>query len=183
MKKKIYVLILCVLIVLLLIFLYFLKGRNKSEENKKDYGKLMEVSYSCSGDMLGNHYKISLDTQNNVLSVSDAKMHSDPILIREYKVLSNDKVDHIKSLISDFDLPKLSDAENDDNLFVYDACTPHFTFIYKTGKKSYDQEYYSFSMYYKMTRFESEALYKIKKDLESLQIADNLINEYYKESD
>ena len=183
MKKKLWIFIICVLIILLLSLLYFLKEKSKNDNSKKNYGTLVEVSYSCSGNMLGNHYGITLDIENNILSVENAEIHSDPILQKTYNATDKNTIEDITNLINDLDLPKLSNSEIDENLFVYDACTPTFGFVYKTGKNSYDKKYYSVSMYYKMTQIEYDAFYEIKKDLESLEIENNLISELYKETD
>ena len=52
------------------------------------YGNLKSIEYSNSGNMLGNVYTVEatrVDDGSTVVTVREAKMHSDPIQVGEYR--------------------------------------------------------------------------------------------------
>ena len=78
-----------------------LQGSDGSTKEGDVYGKLRSVTYSDSGDMLGNLYTVEAyraDDGSTVVTVREAKMHSDPIEVGEYRA-DDDLLDQVSAVI------------------------------------------------------------------------------------
>lgn len=179
-KKYLYVIFLVITIIIVSIIIVF----NNLDENKeyKDYGNLIEVSYSCSGDMLGNVLDISLDLTNNKVEYLYAISHDEHITKTVYSV-DKTNVNSIKKLVDAYRIADLNKLDIDDKLFVYDACTPTLALTYKTGKKDYNREYYSVSYYYNIDIVKRNIINEIRDDLYHLLIKENIIESLIVEND
>ena len=176
MKKKTIIITLSIIILIsIALIIYFLIHPKKENIKKKDYGELLEVEYSCSGDMLGNIYNVNLDFLNNKLTVENANMHSDPINVSIYNVDKKD-ITKIKNLVVDYNIPDLEKGKIDDTLFLYDACSPTLRLVFKTGNKSYDRKYYSISYYYNVDKIKRDVINEIRDNLRNLIDEDNLVS-------
>lgn len=148
--------------------------KNKNINNYKDYGTLIKVSYSCSGDMLGNVSEVSLDLIDNKVEYLYADSHDEPVIKTTYKV-DNEKLKNIKKLVDAYNLADLEKLDIDDRLFVYDACSPTLSLVYKTGSKDYNKEYYSISYYYNIDIIRRIVINDVRDKLYDLLDNNNII--------
>ncbi|MBO4600740.1 MAG: hypothetical protein J5634_00690 [Bacilli bacterium] len=183
-KKSKYILFILILLIITIagICALYIKNNEKDKKNEKDYGDLVEVTYSCSGDMLGNTHSIKLDIKKRTVTLSDAEMHSDPIIKTIYKVDRN-KINIIKDLIDRYKVASYDDLEIDDTLFVYDACSPSLKLEYITGPKNYNREYYNISYYYNLPDISRLVINTVRDDLYDLLIDENIISATVVEAD
>ena len=108
MKKKvtIYLIIIVIAVASLTAFVVIKKGcfsryskeLNKIINKKTDSGELISISYSCSGDMLGNISSSTLTMETKLLLVKERVVHSDPLTTATYKVSDKD-VKEIKDTV------------------------------------------------------------------------------------
>ena len=193
--KKVYFSIATLFIFTMLVFLAygFVKGsyENKHELSPLDkllkeevkVGELLEVSYSNSGDMLGNTDSIDVDLKEKVLKTSYADMHSDPLQIKEYKI-TNENVAKIKSIVERNNLPAFSFLEYDDTRFAYDAPTQYISLDYdNTSVGGSKFKTYGINYYFDIPEGGYELLNELVVYLRSLEKEENLIKEYLEERD
>ena len=178
MKKKIFIPIICfVVLILLIIFLcLFVFQKKESKKPKKDYGTLIEISYSCSGDMLGNIYEVDVSIPYKEVTIKESNAHNDPITESRYRLTDTKTLDEIEKIIKAYDLPSLDNSPIDDEYFVYDACSPNISLKYRVGRRSYDNEYYNISFYAKMSDTERKELGILEKNIYKLINSDNLLS-------
>lgn len=72
-----------------------------SDKGATMYGNLKSIEYSNSGNMLGNVYSVEAsraDDGSTVVTVREAKMHSDPVQVGEYRA-DDDLLDQIETVI------------------------------------------------------------------------------------
>ena len=149
MKRKI-ILILSIIIFISLLILIYYKYIKKADNEEKNvnYGDLIEVSYSCSGNMLGNVYNIKLEEK---------------IEIDKNEITGKNNI------------ASLDDGIIDETLFVYDDCSPNLKLEYKTKNGKYSFDYYNISYYYKMSKTKRNVINKVRDELSNLLIDDNVL--------
>ena len=95
---------------------------------ERRYDKLLEISYSCSGDMNGNVDKITLDVDNKTITHEYKAIHSDPLKVRKNKV-SEKNIKQLKKQIYKYNFPLWKDLE-DSEFVALDAPSCTLTFTY-----------------------------------------------------
>lgn len=178
MKKKLIISLICSIVLILLIIFLCKLIFHKKENNTdvKDYGTLIEIAYSCSGDMSGNVYKIEVSIPYKEIIVQESDAYNEPIVESRYRLVDTKTVNKIENIINKYDLPSLDGADIDDNYFVYDACSPNIKLKYRVGKRSTNNEYYNISFYAKMSNSQRKELSIIENYLYKLVSEDNFLS-------
>lgn len=193
--KKVYSMCAISFIIMILVFIVYgiVKDANENKhelspldkllKEKVEVGELIGVSYSNSGDMLGNTDSISVDLKEKVLKTKYANMHSDPLQVKEYKI-TNEDVAKIKSIVIRNNLPAFSFLEYDNTRFAYDAPTTHISLEYdNTSIGGSKYKTYGINYYYAIPDGGYELLNELVRYIRFLEKDENLIKEYLEESD
>ena len=148
-KKEILIIIAGSLLLLLIIFLiYNYLKHNQKHLSKKllkrkiNYDKLIEISYSNSGNMNGNIDYLVIDLVKKTFKTEYKVYHSDPLLIKEYEFPKD--IDNLVNKIKEYNLPAYKDLRINTNLIAMDASIKTITLVYDNsninGKKN---DYYT----------------------------------------
>ena len=189
-KYKLILIALCILVFILVlgvgIYQAFKKDKEESKyseeltkliNTKMELKDLREISYSCSGDMLGNLYDISLNLKTKVVTLRNSNEHSDPIDVYEYSV-TDDDIKGLTSKVKEYNLAAWSKQPYDDSYFVYDACSPNIQLTYFDEKEDSYDDTYNISFYFKLPDDARTILEEIRTDIQNLANDGNLIVNY-----
>ncbi len=167
--------ILLVIIIIALIIVLRRKPKLKRIINdKKDLGKLIEITYSNSGDVNGNTDFISLDLRKNKMTVEYRSTYSEPLKVKEYSVSNIDK---ILKMIDEYNLPAWKVLPINPSNIVFDAAIKTIIFSYEKDNKI---EYYNIDFNMEIEQFGRDILNDFLKEFFLLKNKDNLIKEYAK---
>ena len=133
-------------LVLFLIYNYFKHNQKylskKLLKKKINYDKLIEITYSNSGDSNGNIDYLVIDLLKKELRTEYKIYHSDPLLIREYEYPKD--INNIVDKIKEYNLPAYRDLSINPNTIAMDRAIKTITFVYNNkdinGK---NKEYYT----------------------------------------
>ena len=152
-------------------------------QNQETTGKLQEVSYSNSGDSLGNLYSITTaEGADGALIVieREARMHSIPITVREYRAPA-DLLERIKGIADTAGMKDWGDLPASD-LFPLDAPTPTITLAYASDDPDDPfPEWVSFTRWDELPEGGEEAFGTVRDELLACVSEENLIREYEEE--
>ena len=179
MKKKIgLIIVLLVLVVLTGGCLNKKESKtNKETTEKKDYGELVEITYSDSGDMNGNIDAITIDVVESTMKKEYSTGINEPIAVTVYNV-KREEIEKLAETIIKYDLPSLSDLPLDEEMMPLDASTPILTFTYdKEGKYGRDT-WYSINFYTKIPDKKREILNELVKSIRDLEDSGVIVNKY-----
>ena len=144
----------------------------------KTYDKLIDITYSSSGDMNGNTDSLSLDIESKILRQEFRKEHSDPLQITEYSV-STQEIEDIISYIEKYNFPEWQSLKTSSEIAL-DAPTTGISFTYDNSKKSgSSRELYYVDYNMLMPEDGKQALYDLADSLQNLK--KNKIKEYVEE--
>ena len=163
------------ILVLCFVGIIFIGGKMNILNSKCD--KIISISYSNSGDMLGNVDSTTLNEDKMIMTTKYATTHSDPIEITEYRV-SKEDIEKINAIIKKNNIHKLSKLPMGD-LFAYDAATPILTITCDNSKIGGSSlEFYSINYYMKLSKKNREQLKEVTDNLFSLKKEENKIKTY-----
>ena len=132
------------------------------KNNNESTSKLIEVSYSNSGDSNDNIYKITLNITKKTIITEYKAIHSDSLEVKKYKVSSNN-IDKIVKLIEKNHLINYTNLPIDTDFIAYDAPSKSLGFVYINEKNN--KECYSISY---NSKFPQGALNKVKEVTKNL---------------
>jgi len=148
---------------------------------KKTYDKLLEITYSCSGNSNGNIYRITLDIVNNKVIKEEKEYYSDPLKITEYSILEED-IKMIEKEIEEYNFPEWKDEQRDFEMIALDAATAHLTFQYDNSNiGGHQKEFYGIDFDLKLAKDCNEVLNDFAVKIQNLVKEENKIKEYMKE--
>ena len=165
------------IIIIIITLILVLRKRPKLKKimkDKKDLGKLIEITYSNSGDSNGNTDFVSLDIKKMKIVTEYRTTHSDPLKVKEYKV---NNIDKILDYINKYNIPCWNSLPIDTNHLVLDAAIKTVVFSYKKDDKI---DYYNIDFNMDIESFGREILNDFVKEFLLLKKKDNLIKEYTK---
>ena len=139
--------------------------------------KIISISYSNSGDMLGNVDSTTLNEDKMIMTTKYATTHSDPIEVTEYSI-TKENIEEINTMIKKNQITRLSKLPMGE-LFAYDAPTPILTITCdnsKIGGSSYES--YSINYYMKLSKKNKLDLNKVTDYLFSLRKEENKVKTY-----
>ena len=119
------------LIIIIIALIIVLKRRPKLKKiikDKKDFGKLVEITYTNSGDVNGNTDFISLDVNKMKVTVEYRSNYSEPLKVKEYKVSNIDK---ILKMIDEYNLPAWKVLPINPSNIILDAAIKTIIFSYE----------------------------------------------------
>lgn len=149
MKKEILFIIAGVILLLIIIFLIYryLKYNEKHLsrrllKRKIKYDKLIEISYSCGGDVNGKMDYIVIDLLKKKITSEYKAYYTDPITIREYEYPDN--ILELENKIREYNLPAYKDIPLNPFLIQKDASIKTITFVYDNSSINGNKnEYYT----------------------------------------
>lgn len=179
MGIKEYILIMASILLVIIIFalIVILKKKPKLKKiikNKKDLGELLEITYSNSGDSNGNTDFVSLDIKKKKMITEYRCIHSDPLIVKEYKV---NNYDVILDYINKYNIPAWNTLPIDPNHIALDAPIKTITFSYQNNNKV---EYYNIDFNMMIEPLGRNILNDFVKEFLLLKKKENLIKEYKK---
>ena len=145
----------------------------KKNSEMKDYGELVEITYSDSGDMNGNIDAVTIDVKESIMKKEYSPGIDQKIEVTTYNV-SRDEVEELIDMINENDLPSLDGLPLDEEMMPLDASTPILTFEYDT--KSGKKEWYSINFYTKIPKNKMEVLNKITTKIHELEDNGVIVN-------
>ena len=152
----------------------------KLMNKKKEQNKLLEISYSNSGNSLGNLEKHTIDIDNLILTTEIAEMHSIPIEVTEYTITKED-IEYLTDIIEKYNLPAWSTLEIDTDHIALDAPTKTITLTYDNSKEGGYKKWYSISYDMKLPKEGYDILNNFKSYIISKETEENIIKSYKKE--
>ena len=173
MNKWVIIGIVLVLVVLSFIFLFLRRNVR--------HGEYIRISYSSSGNMLGNTDEVSLDIKDKELTTRFAQAHNEPIHVVKYKVEDNDVKD-ILEMIDSYNYLVLARRKTDKKMFALDG--PATKVVITTNDKpigGYSSNEHSIYYDYKLSSSEREKVREIEKKLHLFIKEDNKIDEFDEE--
>ena len=165
------------LIIIIIALIIVLKRRPKLKKiikDKKDFGKLVEITYTNSGDVNGNTDFISLDVNKMKVTVEYRSNYSEPLKVKEYKVSNIDK---ILKIIDEYNLPAWKVLPINPSNIILDAAIKTIIFSYEKDNKI---EYYNIDFNMEIEQFGKDILNEFLKEFFLLKNKDNLVKEYTK---
>jgi len=138
--------VLFLLFISFLIYHYFKHNQkylSKKLLNKKiNYDRLIEITYSNSGDSNGNIDFLIIDLLRKSLKTEYKIYHSDPLLIREYEYPKD--INNIVDKIKEYNLFAYRDLSINPNNIALDRAIKSLTFVCDNSKiNGKDKEYYT----------------------------------------
>ncbi len=147
-----------------------------------EYGALQSANYTDSGDMNGNLYSVEAKRADDgavTVVVREAKMHSDPISVGEYRA-PDDLLDQVNVIVDKAGMKEWGELPLSE-FIALDASTPHVSLTYESADPNeMFPIWLSFSTTYEMPDG-GEALYAIRDCLKSCITEENLIRTYVEE--
>ena len=191
--------VLLLILVTILIVILFIQNKKKEEimENNnnskyseellllinkdRDYDKLLEISFSKSGNMEGNVDESTLYIEKEILIHKEKAVHSDPLQVTEYKVNKKDILKLLKQ-IDEYNFPAWKDLEEYNEITAIDAPSKKMIFTYDNSKNGGPElDWYVIDFDKKMPDDGYIALKNFKDDLLKLIKKENKIKEYEEE--
>ena len=166
-----------ILVIIIIALIKILSKRPKLKKiikEKKELGKLVEITYSNSGDVNGNTDFVSLDIVNMKMITEYRSSYSNPLKVKEYKV---DNVDKLLDTIDKYNIPCWNKLPIDTSNIMLDAPIKTLTFSYE---KNNIIEYYNIDFNMMIEPFGRDILNDFVKEFLLLKKKDNLIKEYTK---
>ena len=175
MKKKIGLIIVLLSLVVIAGGCFNKKSTKNTNEKieKKDYGELVEITYSDSGDMNGNIDALTIDVKQSTMKKEFSRGIDEPIEVTVYNI-DRDEVDKLADIIINNDLPSLDDLPLDEEMMPLDASTPVLTFEYDT--KNGRKEWYSINFYTKIPEKKMEVLKEFVKEMREFEDSGVVVN-------
>ena len=155
-------------------------GLKKIKNMNIEYGTLMSVRYSSSGDMNGNIDSTELKRQEDgsyIIETRFKQYYFEPIQCKEYSV-SQESVNELESIIKEYNLIYWDKIDAED-LYILDGPQSSLDFVYDesvNGGSKYKS--YGFSIDKEFAEEESKIIKEFKDKLLSLINNENLIREY-----
>lgn len=155
-------------------------GLKKIKNMNVEYGTLMSVRYSSSGDMNGNIDSTELKRQEDgsyIIETRYTQQYSEPMQCKEYSV-SQESVNELESIIKEYNLIYW-DKIDAEQLYILDGPQSSLDFVYDesaNGGSKYKS--YGFSTDKEFAEEESKIIKEFKDKLLSLINSENLIREY-----
>ena len=155
-------------------------GLKKIKNMNIEYGTLMSVRYSSSGDMNGNIDSTELKRQEDgsyIIETRYTQQYSEPMQCKEYSV-SQESVNELESIIKEYNLIYW-DKIDAEQLYILDGPQSSLDFVYDesaNGGSKYKS--YGFSTDKEFAEEESKIIKEFKDKLLSLINSENLIREY-----
>ena len=155
-------------------------GLKKIKNMNIEYGTLMSVRYSSSGDMNGNIDSTELKRQEDgsyIIETRYTQQYSEPMQCKEYSV-SQESVNELESIIKEYNLIYW-DKIDAEQLYILDGPQSSLDFVYDesaNGGSKYKS--YGFSIDKEFAEEESKIIKEFKDKLLSLINNENLIREY-----
>ena len=191
MKKKFIVIITMIFIIAITSFTIaiIINNRKKGDNNdnnkySKELTKIMnmnvssgtikKISYSCSGDMLGNIYDNVIDIESETLIVSEREVHNEPLTIKTYKV-SKDDLNELKNIINKYNMIAWDNFPKENKYEVLDACYPKVSIEFYLPKLHKDK-YIDLCTYQNLPDDALDIVLDLKKRITSLDQESNLID-------
>ena len=176
---KVYILIgasilLIIFIVALICVLRKKPKLKKIIKDKKDLGKLVEITYSNSGDSNGNTDFVCLDIDKMIMTTEYRSNYSDSLKIKKYRV---DSIDKILEYIDKYNIPSWNKLPMNTDIIVLDAPIKSITFSYQKDNKI---DYYNIDFNMMIEPFGRDILNDFVKEFLLLKKKDNVIKEYTK---
>ena len=106
---------------------------DKLKENKIDLGKIISISYTNSGGMMGAFHNTSLSFEDKKLTVTNKDWHHAPKIEKVY-ITDESVLDKISKLIIDNNLASWNDIPVNNYFIAYDAPTSNMYITFE--KKS-----------------------------------------------
>lgn len=152
-------------------------GAVKLEELKRrrlDLGKLLEVSYTSSGGMMGSFYNTTLYIDNKELVTTKRTWHHDDTVIRKYR--ADDKLlNKILKVIDENNLGAWSEIPIDRSKMAYDMES-------STMSLRYEQTEVVISLLIYMDEEENKVFFNLRDLIYSIANDNTLISEEIKEN-
>ena len=95
--------------------------------NKIEYEKLLTVSYSNSGNMIGNIYEIDIDLSEKIIKEQSSLENGMPITVVEYK-MTDENVNDIEAIVRKYNFIGWKDLPLDEENIVLDDSTVNLSF-------------------------------------------------------
>ena len=155
-------------------------GLKKIKNMNVEYGTLMSVRYSSSGDMNGNIDSTELKRQEDgsyIIETRFKQYYFEPMQCKEYSV-SQESVNELESIIKEYNLIYW-DKIDAEQLYILDGPQSSLDFVYDesaNGGSKYKS--YGFSTDKEFAEEESKIIKEFKDKLLSLINSENLIREY-----
>ena len=155
-------------------------GFKKIKNMNVEYGTLMSVRYSSSGDMNGNIDSTDLKRQEDgsyIIETRFKQYYFEPMQCKEYSV-SQESVNELESIIKEYNLIYWDKIDAED-LYILDGPQSSLDFVYDesvNGGSKYKS--YGFSIDKEFAEEESKIIKEFKDKLLSLINNENLIREY-----
>lgn len=165
------------LIIIIITLILVLKKRPKLKKimkDKKDLGKLIEITYSNSGDSNGNTDFVSLDIKKMKIVTEYRTTHLDPLKVKEYKI---ENIDKILDYIDKYNIPAWNILPIDPDIIIFDAPIKSIIFSYEKDNKI---NYYTIDFNMMIEPFGREILNDFVKEFLLLKKKENLIKDYTK---
>lgn len=108
------------------------KSLNRIINRKVKYDKLMEISYSNSGNMRGNVENLVIDVSENIIKYRYSEGFDIPVLVTEYSI-SDEEINKLNELIKKYNFPAWSNLPRSD-LIVYDAPSKSINLSYDNSR-------------------------------------------------
>ena len=173
MNKWVIIGIVFVLVVLSCVFLFLRRNVR--------HGEYIKITYSSSGNMLGNTDEVVLDIKAKELTTRFAVAHNEPIHVVKYKVDKKD-VDEILEMIDSYNYLVLAKRKTDNSMFALDG--PATKVSITTNDKpigGYSSNEHSIYYDYKLSKSEREKVREIEKKLHLFVKEENKIDEFDEE--
>lgn len=167
--------IVVVVLVIILFVVILLLSRNVR------HGEYIEISYSSSGNMLGNTDETVLKIKDKEVITRFAVAHNEPIHVVKYKVEDRD-IEEILELVNSYNYLVLSKRKVDQRMIALDGPSTNVALTTDDkpigGWSSKDHTiYYDF----KLSKKEMEKVRELQKKLTSLVKEENKIDEFDEE--
>lgn len=141
------------------------------------HDKLIRITYSNSGDSLGNVDVIELDITNLVIRTKYTDSISNPVTIKEYSI-TEDNIKDIEEYVNKYNLIAWAGLPIDTDLIALDAPEKSIKLTYDNRSINNEIEYYTISYNSKIPREGYPILNDLIIKLSALLNDNNLINEY-----
>ena len=167
--------IVLVLVIVVVLFVVILLSRNVR------HGEYIEISYSSSGNMLGNTDETILKIKDKVVITRFAVAHNEPIHVVKYKVEDKD-IEEILELVNSYNYLALSKRKVDQRMIALDG--PSTNVEITTDDKivgGYSSKHHTIYYDFKLSKKEMEKVRELQTKLTSLVKEENIIEEYAEE--
>ena len=166
-----------VLIVVIILFVVIILTRNVR------HGEYVEISYSSSGNMLGNTDETELDIKEKIVTTRFSQAHNEPIHVVKYKVEDKD-IEEILEVVESYNYLLLSKRKTDTRMIALDGPSTNINIV--TNDKpigGYSKEYHRIYYDYKLSKKEREKIRELQNKLLSFVKEENKIDEFDEEQE